>query len=879
MTVHDKTAKAVADLYGSDLNEGLSDKAIKNNAALYGLNVLSAKKKNSLIKRIFKALFEPMMIILLFALAITFGVNLGRFLKDGSGDFYECIGISIAVAISVTLTVIMEGKSEKAFDFLRAAGDTGKVKVIRNGKTAFVSGASLVVGDVVFCETGDKIPADGRIISCVKLKTDESGLTGESSPVAKTADRVCAESAPLAERCNMVFASSFVVEGSVKFIVTAVGNAAEMGKVATSVAEDKSVSAPLQEKLDRLGKFVSVFGLVCSAFVFVLSIIRLIITQSVTFDGVEDAFIRSIVLIVAAVPEGLPTTVTISLTLNVVRLAKSNALIRKLVATETVGCVSVICSDKTGTLTQNKMLVTSFVTCDAVFGENQFKQDDISLNCALNSTAELDGDKVYGSATEGALLLALKKSGIDYAKLRKTYAVVNVKPFSSETKYSAATVEKSGVRVTYYKGAPEVIFSMAPPEKSKVKRLEKLLAEGQNEGKRALAFAREKNGKFIFDGFALIGDKLREGIEKSVADCIAAGVKVKILTGDGIATATSIARSLALPSGENNVITAKKAEEMSREELREKLNEITVIARSTPETKLKVVTLLQESGEVVAVTGDGVNDAPAIKHADIGISMGSGSEVTKSASDIVLLDNSFDTILTAISFGRNVFDNFRRFITFQLNVNLASMAIIITYLILGLESPFTSTCLLWLNVIMDGPLALSLGLENRKLDLSEHKPVKRSADILNGKILLRIAVHAFVMCFVITLQELYNFLGVTAAEKSTVTVSLFVFFQLFNAVNCREVGSQSALKNLFDNKLLIIMLGVTYALHILIVSFLPQTFQSVRLEALTWLKITLICSGILVLSEAYKCVYRAFRRYAANGKIAKFSIMKRRKVT
>ena len=878
MTAHDKSAKEVLKLLNSDEKYGLTAADAVKNAAAFGSNRLTEKKKKGVFYKIIKALFEPMMIILLFALTITAGINIGKFLKDGSGDFYECIGITVAIAVSVALTVIMEGKSERAFEYLRAAESRSRVKVKRDNETCLLSAEELVAGDVVYSYAGDKIPADGRIISCNALKTDESNLTGESMPVTKTAGAILPENTPLAERVNCVFAGSFVSEGEVVFVVTAVGDNAEIGKVAGYVSEEKNVSAPLKEKLDRLGKFVSVFGLVCSAFVFALSVFRLIISGEMSFEGVEDVFIHSIVLIVAAVPEGLPTTVTISLTLNVVRLAKSNALIKKLVATETVGCVSVICSDKTGTLTANKMLVSSLVTPDGTYPENGFFVGDIAYNCALNSTAELDGDKTFGSATECAFLIALTKSGVDYKKLRSKCVTYDRIPFSSDRKYSSVTAGIGTRRVTYYKGAPEKIFPLVDVCPEKLSHYEKEISDGQKEGLRALAFAHTESGKTYFDGFALIGDKLREGMEKAVESCKNAGVKVKILTGDGAATAAAIAKRLNLPAEKRNVVTADEVSRMTDKEFKQRLNDITVIARSTPETKLKTVSLLQEMGEVVAVTGDGVNDAPAIKHADIGIAMGSGSEITKRASDIVLLNNSFDTILTAISFGRNVFDNFRRFITFQLNVNAASIAIIITYLILGLESPFTSMCLLWLNVIMDGPLALSLSLESRPLDLTGRKPVKRNADILTKTMLIRIAVHTFVMCLVITLQELYNFLGVASYEKSTVTVSLFVFFQLFNAVNCREVGSESALKGLFDNKLLVAMLFTTFTLHILIVSFFPQTFDSVRLSLKTWVTLALICSTILVFSETYKWAYRKIKAVCGN-KIAKISIMKRRKVT
>ena len=870
-------ANEVAKRLSCDVKRGLDDSAVIKSRAKHGANVISKKKGEGVLSRIVKALFEPMMVILLFAFFITLGVNIGKAVKGTGGDFYECVGIAVAIALSVSLTVIMEGRSKKAFEFLRSVGDDLAVKVLRGGEIKIVRHEELVVGDIVFNEAGDKISADGRIISCEGFKVDESDLTGESKPVKKDEKAVVLANAPLAERKNMVYSGSFVAEGRVCFIVTAVGDNAEIGKVALSVGEEKSISAPLNEKLDRLGKFISIFGLACAGFVFVLSLIRLIVLGNVTFDSVEDVFIQSIVLIVAAVPEGLPTTVAISLTLNVVKLAKSNALIKKLVATETVGCVSVICSDKTGTLTQNKMLVDRVFAGGRYFDSKHFVSGHIATNAAVNSTAELGNGEVYGSKTEGALLLALSESGIDYKKLRERTKIKDVTPFSSQEKYMATTVEGEGGAVTYYKGAPEVIFSICGLEKSKIAEIMREIDAGLKAGKRALAFAHETGGVKYYDGVALIGDKLRGGIEKSVRSCLDAGVKVKILTGDSLATATAIAAQLGLDTCVDCVATADEIESLSDEKLKQRLTAITVIARSTPKTKLKVVTALQEMGEVVAVTGDGVNDAPAIRHADIGISMGSGSEITKMASDIVLLDDSFETILTAISFGRNIFDNFQRFITFQLTVNLSSIAIIITYLVLGFECPFSSTCLLWLNVIMDGPLALSLGLENRKLDLEGHKPVKRNSDILSKRMLARIAIHSVFSCFIITLQQLYNFMNVSPEQKPTVTITLFVFFQLFNAINCREVRAQSALINIFNNKLLLVMLVLTYALHITIVSFAPSVFDTVPLGAGTYLTITAICSSVLALSEGYKWAYRAIKRKFSK-KTAKFAIMNKSKI-
>ena len=872
MQIYNESAKAVAERFGSNLYNGLTDRAVRENALRYGVNEITEKKQKSLIKRVIEALSEPMMLILCFALAITFGINLGKYLKGGNADFYECLGIAIAIAISVALTVVMEGKSRRAFRLLNKLGDDCAVKVIRAGKETVVKKSRIVAGDIIILEAGDKVCADALIINCTDLTVDESMLTGESKPSKKSAKAVNKENAAISEIKNVVFSGSFVCSGCAKCVVFGVGDGAETGKLAQDVLREKTVSAPLEEKLSRLGKTVTVFGTIAATLVFALSVVRLAVLGDVNFLNVENVFVEAVVLIVAAVPEGLPTTVAISLTLNVVKLAKSNALIKKLVATETVGCVSVICSDKTGTLTQNKMLVDKFVVKGVEFSPEKLTMGALALNCAVNSTAVLTGKEVKGSATEGALLLALASAKKDYQKLRSEFVTENVEPFSSEKKTMRTVGVFNGVKNDLYKGAPEKIVNMCAMSDTEKRELLNEISFYQRQGKRALAFCHGDGGAYRFDGYAVISDKLRSDVIKSVQECLRAGVKIKILTGDNVETARSVARELGLKWGEKNVVTADAIETLEKDKLQAALQDITVIARSSPKTKLKVVKELQSMGEVVAVTGDGVNDAPAIKHADIGIAMGSGSDITKEAGDIVLLDDSFSTILKAISFGRNVYGNLQRFITFQLTVNLASMSIIIAYLLMGFQSPFSSTCLLWLNVIMDGPLALSLGLEQRPLDTLKGTIVKRSDDIISKKMTARIVLHSAYMCLIVTLQKLFNFLGVEVGQESTVVITMFVFFQLFNAVNCREVLSASVFKSAFKNKLFTLTFLITFALHITIVEILPSFFGTAHMGFSLWSKITLICSSVVFFSEIYKLIYRLFTDNK-RGKMAKFGVI------
>ncbi len=852
MKVHDKTINYLFSQLNSSIS-GLDDNGVQSSKVKYGENKITKVKQKSLFRRIIDALFEPMLVILEIAMIITLGVNLGKFLKTGDGDFYECIGILLSVMISVFLTVYMEGKSRRAFELLEGLQSNVFVKVIRNGEQKAILKSELVVGDIVTVDVGDKIFADGRLISSNSLSVDESTLTGESLPSQKNADVILNPNTPLAERKNTVYSGTFVSSGSGRYIVTAVGDNAEMGTIASDLQNSKSVSAPLQEKLDRLSKTVTWFGVLSAVFVLILTTIRLFLSNSVTFNSLQEAFLSAIVLIVASVPEGLPTTVAIALTLNVVKLSKSNALIKKLVATETVGCVSVICSDKTGTLTENKMKVLKTVSYSG-------SESEILINSAVNSTAFLQSGKNsgVGSPTELALLEYIQKRKKDYKEIRGSRTILDVKPFSSDLKYMQTTVSDGSNVTTYIKGAPEKIINFSVmAEDKKLLELEKIKSF-QLDGKRVIAFAHKSEDVFVYDGFSVIADPVRADVKRAVEDCKRARISVKMLTGDNIETAFSIARELGLAKDRKSVVNASELEGLSDEKLKSILSDITVVARSTPKTKLKIVTALKEMGEVVAVTGDGVNDAPAIKHADIGISMGDGSEITKEASDIILLDNSFSTIVKAISFGRNVYRNFQRFIMFQLSVNFSAVFFIVLSLILGIEHPFTTVQLLWINIIMDGPPALTLGLETRDDGYMSNSPVKRSDNLVTLKMFFRIILHAVFICAVLIIQAKTDFLRVGSYAMNTVLFSLFILFQLFNAFNARELGSVSVFKDLKSNKPMLIVFFVTFIMQILFTQAFGKFFGTVALPLVVWLKMIAVAFSIIVLSEIYKFIKRSF---------------------
>ena len=874
MNAHSAKIKDLENYFETSETVGLTRAQVEKNRRKFGANKITPKKKKSVVRRFFEALSEPTLIILEFAWVITVGINVGKFLKSGVCDVYECIGILIAILISACLTVFMEGRSERAFELLGTVYDRVSVKVVRDGKLTLIPKEEVVAGDILIVETGDKIVADGRLTECNGLKTDESTLTGESERSTKRLVEL-SDKTPLAERKNCVYSGTFASQGTGKMLVTAVGDNAELGKIAGELKTDIAGSAPLNEKLGKLGKKITVIGAISAGIAFILSILRLSVTDSLSFLSVQDAFIEAIVLIVAAVPEGLPTTAAISLSLNVLKLAKSNALIRKLVAAETVGCVSVICSDKTGTLTENDMKV------ERVFGERgKTSEQNIFFNSAINSSAILKTEKsnlkAYGSATEGALLKCALLHGVNYEKVRDKRLIGGVLPFNSDNKYMATEYFSGGKSVVYVKGAPEKILPISD-KKSEAGTILSEISVFQKKGKRVIAFARRENptcgisetikqGGFVFDGYVVISDPLRKDVARSVEQCKNAGIEVKMMTGDNASTAAAIAMEAGIITSVDQVVMADEIEAMPLEKLKEKIGGIGVIARSTPSVKLKVVEALKMSGAVVAVTGDGVNDAPAIKHADIGIAMGSGSEITKEASDIVLLDDSFSTIVKAVSFGRNIYRNFQRFITFQLTVNVTAMLVVIISLSFGLVSPFNAVQLLWIDIIMDGPPALTLGLERGGKDVLSRKPVKRTDGIVTPKMLLRIVAQGAYMATLIVLQYLFDFLGAGINLVPTTLFCMFVIFQLFNAFNCRKLSGESVFESIGNNKLMVVVFAVTFAFQILIVQVLGGFFKTEPLPPALWLKIIGVCSTCVLFSEVYKLFYRLMKKNSPRKK-------------
>ncbi len=662
-------------------------------------------------------------------------------------------------------------------------------------------------------------------------------------------------------------------------LVTGVGNDTEFGQIAQELSSIEKTTTPLQEKLDKLGKQITVLGASAAAIVFAIEVLQFVMNGQLNLDTVSDAFITSIVLIVAAVPEGLPTIVAVSLALNIIKMSKENALVKKMIACETIGCVNIICSDKTGTLTENRMTVQKIYTGGELINPEQLKDEMLLKNYCINSNANIseeDGSWSFiGNPTEGSLLAAAAKAGVDYQELRHAADIVRVFPFSSQNKDMSTIVRENGKEILYVKGNPEKIISLCTgiSEEEKEKNFH-LMEEFQNKAGRLLAFAhKELEGQYndeeqdeveqglIYDGFVVISDPLSPDVYESIRNCRSAGIEVKMLTGDNIRTARAIANELHMLDDDHIAVEAADIEKLTDEDLKEALKKIQVIARSTPLVKMRVVKLLKEQGNVVAVTGDGINDAPAIKHADVGIAMGiAGTDVTKEASDMVLLDDSFSTIIKAVQWGRGIYENFKRFIQFQLTVNVSSVVVVICSILAGFSAPFTALELLWINIIMDGPPALTLGLEPIRPDLLKHKPTRRNENIISKKMLLRIFVNGIFISVIFMLQHFKNFLGAAPEEEATVLFTLFVLFQLFNAFNCRELDDTPMFKNLLKNKLMLGVFLLVLILQGIITQFGAAVFETVPLSAAMWGKMLLTAFTVIILNEGIKAVKRLFVR-------------------
>ena len=843
---------------------GLSDKEVAESRQRHGENVLTPPERTSLWRLYIDKYNDPIIKILLVAATISLGLAVIE------NDFVEAIGIFLAIFFATTVGFYFERDAAKRFDELTALGEEQLVKVVRNGHVVEVPRREIVVDDIVVLGVGDEVPADGILFEAVDLQIDESTLTGE--PIISKFVEVKHDGATYPS--NLALRSTMVMNGSGKMRVTSVGDATEIGKVATKATELTAVKTPLNLQLDRLAKLISKVGSAVSVLAFVGFLGHDILTNPLwsTSEYLKMAevvlkyFMMAVTLIVMAVPEGLPMAVTLALALNMRRMLKSNNLVRKLHACETMGAVTVICTDKTGTLTENKMQV----------GEMMVRHDNglLDIAMAMNSTAELDEGKTIGNPTEAALLLWLREKGTDYAKLRQGDRIVWQLPFSTEHKYMATIADMEGKRLLFVKGAPEIVMAHCNLTAEEQKDIQRQLFDYQNKAMRTLAFAykelpdtveecrlKEGDNNLTLQAIAAISDPLREEVPGAVMECQSAGIDVKIVTGDTSATAIEIARQIGiwtdkLPDGAQ--ITGPDFAALSDEEAFQRVTALKVMSRARPTDKQRLVNMLQKHGEVVAVTGDGTNDAPALNHAHVGLSLGSGTSVAKNASDMTLIDDSFSSIVKAVQWGRSLYRNIQRFIFFQLVVNVTALLLVLGGSMIGTELPLTITQMLWVNLIMDTFAAMALASLPPESEVMKDKPRKQTDFIINRHIAWAIGIVGLLF-FGLMFGLLYYFERVAgvSAEELTVFFTIFVMLQWWNLFNAKSLGSRrSAFHKFLSDRGLLFVLFIILAGQWLIVELGGKMFRTVPLDIETWLWIVLGTSPVMIVGEILRRIRR-----------------------
>ena len=867
---------------------GLTDEQVKQSREQHGRNVLTPPQRTSLWKLYLDKYRDPIIQILLVAAFISLIL---AFIEK---NYMETIGIFVAVFLATTVGFYFERDAAKKFNLLTALSEEQPVKVRRNGKVMEIPRHDVVVGDVVLVEVGDEVPADGELIVCNDLQMNESTLTGE--PVTEKSLEGGGDGA---YPRNVILRSTMVMNGRGEFVVTAVGDATEIGKVAKKSTEQTSVETPLHMQLDKLAKMISKVGSVVSVAAFFIFLIHDILTNPAwggkdyfyMAEIVLKYFMMAVTLIVMAVPEGLPMAITLSLALNMRRMLKSNNLVRKLHACETMGAVTVICTDKTGTLTQNKMQVSAL----------ELKQGDEALldtAIALNSTAELNDGKPIGNPTESALLLWLDAQGKDYEELRKQVNVLKQLPFSTERKMMATLAEVDGETYLFVKGAPEIVMKKCIIEDRMLRQSAEELDEWQHKAMRTLAFAYKKIETSIMrtsrtstaevvalldandlqlQAIAAIADPIRPDVPAAVQECRHAGIEVKVVTGDTAATALEIGKQIgvfedepenigadgSLTSLDQQMITGEQWEALSDEEAYERAKDIRVMSRARPTDKQRLVAMLQKRGEVVAVTGDGTNDAPALHYAHVGLSLGSGTSVAKEASDMTLLDDSFKSIANAVMWGRSLYRNLQRFLFFQLVVNVAALLLVLGGSVIGTEMPLTVTQILWVNLIMDTFAALALASLPPSHEVMKEKPRKASDFIINKSIgfgILFCGIVFFLVMFALLVYCERRGKGGVDVHELTMFFTTFVMIQFWNLFNAKALMSHhTAFRHFLKDKGMILVLVLVLVGQWIIVTFGGEMFRTTPLSLHEWLLIIGSTSVVLWAGE----LWRAFKRMIA----------------
>ena len=825
--------------------EGLTEEEVKIRQAKYGKNKLKDKKKESIIIKFIKQFNDFMIITLIVASIISAVISK----MQGENDYVDSIIIIGIVIFNALMGVIQEAKAEKSIEALKQM--TPQItKVIRNGKTTEINAEDLVKGDIVILETGNFIPADCRIIESHNLKIEESSLTGEAEPSLKEANIICKKDIPLGDMKNMTFMASTVVNGTGKAIVTETGMETKVGQIANMIIEDEAPETPLQKKLGEVGKILGIACLAICIIIFIIGLIKKI-------EPIE-MFMTAVGLAVAAIPEGLPAIVTIMLSIGVTKMAKRNSIIRKLPAVETLGSSNVICSDKTGTLTQNKMKVVEVKSKNPKF---IITMATLCTDCEI--TVENNQEKVIGEPTEKAIVEEGLHIGCNKKETEKIFPRINEIPFDSNRKMMT-TIHRIGNKYRIIcKGAPDVLLDKCTKEvleivdsqDIKVKTLDKLKIKNENEqmahkALRVIAVAFKDvtelpskidnstiENNLTFVGLIGMIDPPREGVKEAVKTCKTAGIKTVMITGDHLETAKAIAKDLGILNNGEKAITGQELDKMTQEQLEKNIKEYSVFARVTPEHKVRIVKAWQRNGAVVAMTGDGVNDSPALKNANIGIAMGkNGTDVAKNAADIILTDDNFVTIVEAVKQGRNIYDNIKKAVHFLLSTNIGEIVTIFVGLILGLKSPLLAIQLLWINLVTDSLPAIALGLEKPEKDIMQRKPIDSKKGIFaNGlwnKIILEGTMIGVLTLVAFSIGNKYYTLEVAR----TMAFLAIGFLELIHSINVKNEKSIFE-SGLFENKYLVgsFILGIFIQTIVVIVPAFANVFEVVPLSLTQWI--------------------------------------------
>lgn len=860
--------------------EGLGGQDAAARLESYGKNELEKGKSAGIVKLFFSQFKDFMTILLIVAAAVS---GLIAFLSKDRNDLTDTFIILAIIFLNALVGTVQQFRADKAIENLKKLS-ASTCKVRRDGKELIIPNTEVTVGDVVLLEEGDVVPADCRIIECNSLVCDESALTGESAGVEKNEKRIRGNSVALGNMTNTLFGSTYVVRGNASAVVTAVGMQTEMGKIAAMLQGGKTAKTPLENSLDKLGKIISAFVLAVTAVIFIMGIF-------VREDGILKNFMTSVAIAVAAIPEGLPAVVTIIMAMGVQKMSKKGVVIRKLKSVETLGSCSVICSDKTGTLTQNRLkVVTAFYGGERRSLDNITGANEKLLQCmAVCNSVKGDGENYIGDPTEVAL-----KACADGCGVKTQFRKIAELPFTSERKMMTVAAEADGERLSFTKGAPDVL----------IKRCDKILTAGgikefssadkktvfdaidgmSDEALRVLGFAyKPYDGKIeedglIFSGLCGMEDGLKEGAGGAVEECRTAGVATVMITGDHVRTALSIAKKLNIATDMSEVITGDELDALEGAALDEAILRCRVFARVSPKHKNVIVNSLKSHGKVVAMTGDGINDAPSIKSADIGIAMGiSGTDVTKSASDMVITDDNFATIVSAVREGRRISTNIKKTIQFFLSTNLAEvLSILIASLFLFKFDFLLSTQLLWLNLITDSFPVLALGMEKADDDVMTRPPERAEKSLFSKTSLASICVFGLFMTAA-TVGVFAIALGIYGNETATtMTFMTISFLELFQAFNIRS-ERQSAFKHFFSNKILLLTVGVGVLLNVLLcVSPLSAAFGLEKLTLAQWGIVFGVSLSIIPLGEAYKLLLRrmARRKPRSPRNILRFSTKK-----